>query len=103
MAWLGRPSNPDCRPTLVTGPFGGMLGGMTGGMMGPRLARVDPARRSGLTARRPPKFSPIPGRSCYDAAKESNLPSRGLPGPAGFEDRMGHQAPAAPLLILCAW
>jgi len=35
-----------------------------------------------------------------DAAKESNLPSRGLPGPAGFEDRMGHQARAAPREIL---
>ncbi len=31
-----------------------------------------------------------------DAAKESNLPSRGLPGPASFEDWMGHQARAAP-------
>src|SRR3954451_4745469 len=30
------------------------------------------------------------------AAKESNLPTRGLHGPAGFEDRMGHQTPAAP-------
>src|SRR3954464_576559 len=34
---------------------------------------------------------------CPDgAAKESNLPSGGLPRPAGFEDRMGHQTPAAP-------
>src|SRR4051794_39615007 len=32
----------------------------------------------------------------YEAAKESNLPSAGLRRPAGFEDRMGHQAPAAP-------
>ncbi len=32
----------------------------------------------------------------HDAAKESNLPSRGLPGPASFEDWMGHQARAAP-------
>ena len=37
-----------------------------------------------------------------DAAKESNLPSRGLPGPASFEDRMGHQAPAAPRGMLGA-
>ena len=36
----------------------------------------------------------------HDAAKESNLPSRGLPGPASFEDRMGHQARAAPLVML---
>ncbi len=35
-----------------------------------------------------------------DAAKESNLPSRGLPGPASFEDWMGHQARAAPRPIL---
>ena len=34
--------------------------------------------------------------SSHDAAKESNLPSRGLPGPASFEDWMGHQARAAP-------
>ena len=27
---------------------------------------------------------------------ESNHPSGGLPRPAGFEDRMGHQTPAAP-------
>ena len=38
--------------------------------------------------------------SSDDAAKESNLPSRGLPGPASFEDWMGHQARAAPLLIV---
>jgi hypothetical protein len=37
-----------------------------------------------------------------DAAKESNLPSRGLPGPASFEDRMGHQARAAPPVIVGA-
>jgi hypothetical protein len=34
------------------------------------------------------------------AAKESNLPTRGLHGPAGFEDRMGHQTLAAPGLII---
>ncbi|MDX6643866.1 MAG: hypothetical protein QOD76_1828 [Solirubrobacteraceae bacterium] len=31
---------------------------------------------------------------------ESNHPSGGLPRPAGFEDRMGHQTPAAPGLML---
>ena len=31
-----------------------------------------------------------------EAAKESNLPSDGLHRPAGFEDQMGHQTPAAP-------
>src|SRR5687768_12160365 len=30
------------------------------------------------------------------AAMESNHPGVGLPPPAGFEDRMGHQTPAAP-------
>ena len=40
--------------------------------------------------------------SSDDAAKESNLPSRGLPGPASFEDRMGHQARAAPPVIVSA-
>jgi hypothetical protein len=44
----------------------------------------------------------IPAISSHDAAKESNLPSEGLPRPAGFEDRMGHQARAAPLVILRA-
>ena len=29
---------------------------------------------------------------------ESNHPGVGLPPPAGFEDRMGHQTPAAPAL-----
>ena len=38
--------------------------------------------------------------SSHDAAKESNLPSRGLPGPASFEDWMGHQARAAPGVML---
>jgi hypothetical protein len=36
-----------------------------------------------------------------DAAKESNLPSEGLPRPARFEDGMGHQARAAPQEMLC--
>ena len=38
--------------------------------------------------------------SLHGAAKESNLPSVGLPRPAGFEDQMGHQTPAAPFAIL---
>ncbi len=42
------------------------------------------------------KKSALAGLSCDGAAKESNLPSVGLPRPAGFEDRMGHQTPAAP-------
>jgi hypothetical protein len=31
-----------------------------------------------------------------EAAQESNLPSDGLRRPTGFEDRIGHQAGAAP-------
>jgi hypothetical protein len=31
---------------------------------------------------------------------ESNHPTVGLPRPAGFEDQMGHQTPAAPLAIV---
>jgi hypothetical protein len=31
---------------------------------------------------------------------ESNHPTGGLPRPAGFEDRMGHQTPAAPPLMV---
>jgi hypothetical protein len=38
--------------------------------------------------------------SFHGAAKESNLPSGGLLRPAGFEDRMGHQAHATPGLML---
>jgi hypothetical protein len=33
---------------------------------------------------------------------ESNHPGVGLPRPAGFEDRMGHQTPAAPFFSLLA-
>src|SRR3954447_12837006 len=56
----------------------------------------------------PPRMSTTPLRqlrldarsSAHGAAKESNLPTVGLPRPAGFEDRMGHQTPAARGLIL---
>jgi hypothetical protein len=34
-----------------------------------------------------------------EAAQESNLPSDGLRRPAGFEDRIGHQAGATPRAI----
>ena len=62
-----------------------------------------PHRIHRLSARR--LHGPAPGDSS-DAAKESNLPSRGLPGPASFEDWMGHQARAAPGRMLrrgCRW
>jgi hypothetical protein len=49
-----------------------------------------------------PGADPRSSQPTHDAAKESNLPSRGLPGPAGFEDRMGHQARAAPWMMLAA-
>src|SRR5579859_5940318 len=68
--------------------------------MGPKLARVDPPTAPALAAHRAPRTSGIPGKTSSDAAKESNLPSRGLPGPASFEDWMGHQARAAPRMIL---
>jgi hypothetical protein len=35
-------------------------------------------------------------RTGNEAAQESNLPSDGLRRPAGFEDRIGHQAGATP-------
>ena len=47
-----------------------------------------------------PGADPRSSQPTHDAAKESNLPSRGLPGPASFEDRMGHQARAAPRVML---
>ncbi len=63
----------------------------------PRGQRVQPA----VGALVVPVFVSRRGRlRGHDAAKESNLPSRGLPGPAGFEDRMGHQARAAPAPML---
>src|SRR6476620_8544167 len=36
----------------------------------------------------------------HGAAMESNHPTGGLLRPAGFEDRMGHQTPAAPRPML---
>ncbi|MDX6541528.1 MAG: hypothetical protein QOI71_3138 [Gaiellales bacterium] len=38
-------------------------------------------------------------KALNEAAQESNLPSAGLRRPAGFEDRIGHQAGAAPRAI----
>jgi hypothetical protein len=42
----------------------------------------------------------LPLYSAHGAAMESNHPSGGLLRPAGFEDRMGHQTPAAPKTML---
>ena len=52
------------------------------------------------SGRPPGRWLALRLRQRYDAAKESNLPSRGLPGPASFEDWMGHQARAAPVRML---
>jgi hypothetical protein len=41
----------------------------------------------------------LEGIRANEAAQESNLPSDGLRRPAGFEDRIGHQAGAAPRAI----
>jgi hypothetical protein len=38
----------------------------------------------------------VSGKPANGAAQESNLPSVGLPRLTGFEDRLGHQAHAAP-------
>jgi hypothetical protein len=43
-----------------------------------------------------PRTAENPAAEPNGAAKESNLPTAGLRRPAGFEDRMGHQARAAP-------
>jgi hypothetical protein len=62
------------------------------------LVRVhvdEPIWQDGLTE---PSEIPLnhAGFGHYEAAQESNLPTDGLHRPAGFEDRMGHRAPAAP-------
>jgi hypothetical protein len=68
-----------------------------------RTRRRGPSGPSGpcrSSATRAPVHVVAAPISSHDAAKESNLPSGGLPRPAGFEDRMGHQARAAPPRIL---
>ena len=52
------------------------------------------------SGRLPGRWLARPLRQRHDAAKESNLPNRGCPVVASFEDWMGHQARAAPQLIL---
>ena len=58
-----------------------------GGLLWPAL----PAHRTCAYAG--PRCAALPP---HGAAMESNHPSGGLLRPAGFEDRMGHQTPAAP-------
>jgi hypothetical protein len=51
------------------------------------------------TVARPPQTPAAAQQSrktASEAAQESNLPTDGLHRPAGFEDRMGHRARAAP-------
>jgi SAM-dependent methyltransferase len=65
----------------------------------------DPPTRAGRRSRTPrPRWadevsSDSQGTSTSEAAQESNLPSDGLRRPAGFEDRIGHQAGATPAAI----
>src|SRR5204862_998807 len=48
------------------------------------------------TRRRRQERPPVQRFLQHGAAMESNHPTGGLLRPAGFEDRMGHQTPAAP-------
>jgi hypothetical protein len=67
----------------------------------PELGFLRDDARQVIVREAQPRDAHRPSRThLSDAAKESNLPSEGLPRPAGFEDRMGHQARAAPLVIL---
>ena len=72
---------PIAPPRLRTADFGGL--GRTCG------------NRSRAWGRQPKTAQPclVPPSG---AAQESNLPTVGLQRPAGFEDRMGHRAPATP-------
>ena len=63
-------------------------------------ASATPGSHRRTITRTPAAPPPNRALAAYDAAKESNLPSRGLPGPASFEDWMGHQARAAPAFRL---
>ena len=65
----------------------------------PPAAEPDPSTADTAKAEPALPHAGLAGPS-HDAAKESNLPSRGLPGPASFEDWMGHQARAAPGVML---
>ena len=61
-----------------------------------RLLDVTQAR-AGLSEQEAERLAYI---CSHGAAMESNHPTGGLLRPAGFEDRMGHQTPAAPDAML---
>ncbi len=78
------PTAPTPAPTARSGRFGRQL------RWRPRDGRCRQIAGKSYCA----------GTSLDGAAMESNHPSGGLLRPAGFEDRMGHQTPAAPCPIL---
>src|SRR4029079_5757175 len=69
-------------------PTDGRLTGVWCALVRPTFQPRDPGANAGGRS-----GSEIPPN---EAAQESNLPTDGLHRPAGFEDPMGHRAPAAP-------
>ena len=82
-----RRSTGAARPCRADGQRSQRVGGL--------LWPAPPAHRTCAYAG--PRCAALPP---HGAAMESNHPSGGLLRPAGFEDRMGHQTPAAPRLML---
>src|SRR3954454_4393965 len=79
----------------VRGPRGSRCGSScptSAAFGGPRQDELPPTR----LRRQARAAAPLSGFRRNEAAQESNLPTDGLHRPAGFEDRMGHRAPAAP-------
>src|SRR3954454_14098949 len=60
------------------------------------MVRVAARELDGLTVVLATHGPSTASGSAHGAAMESNHPTGGLLRPAGFEDRMGHQTPAAP-------
>src|SRR3954452_1892384 len=61
------------------------------------MVRVAARELDGLTVVLATHGPSTASGSAHGAAMESNHPTGGLLRPAGFEDRMGHQTPAAPV------
>jgi integrase len=80
------------------GPEGKSKGKSTSPQGGFFPFRADDALAGGADSAAP-KPTGLQGRKRDEAAQESNLPSDGLRRPAGFEDRIGHQAGATPHAI----
>jgi hypothetical protein len=57
--------------------------------------RIATGDKSGFEGEAALLATPKPPISSHDAAKESNLPSRGLPGPASFEGRICRAFPVS--------